>query len=349
MAVQKTHEVPKYPHGRLIYTAGGVTLHDSKSPYRRFPYVQFKDIDDPGEFYGIGEPCILEQPQLELNKRRSQIIDHAVLMGNAVWIIDKLAGVRDDELTNKPGQIIRVNSQKEIRRVEGAQLPGWQIQMIELTIRDMREISGVGSVASGVPPKGVRSGAGMDTASAIATNRIRQRAQWLEQSLEDMGRVVVSLIQQFYTTPRWIKVAGHSGTDGFIPFDGKTIRGDWDIKVESASTMQHTKATMAQNAIQLATQGIIDQESCLDALDWPDKEKVLQRMQNRIMLHPPPYPGYPGMPHTDSTDKTGYALSTRNLPSSVVPAPPAPSGAPQQSGVPPTGGAPEQVNSGGRP
>jgi hypothetical protein len=49
------------------------------------------------------------------------------------------------------------------------------------------------------------------------------------------------------------------------------------------------KSQRGELAIRLAAQGAIDNESLLETLEWPDKEKVMQRMQAQL-----PQPGAPG-------------------------------------------------------
>lgn len=331
-----------YPHGRIIHVANGITLQDKPAPYYVWPYIRIVDNTLPGEFFGTGECEVLQHLQHELNKRRSDLVNHASLMGNAVWVVDKDAGIDRDELTNKPGAIIFKYRGAEVRRESPPQLPAWQMQMVEMTIRDMREISGIGPIPGGVVPRGIRSGAGFDSAQDIANTRIRLKVRNLEAALEDTGRVVVSLIQQFYTTPRMIRILGSAGDVAFVPFDGTHIRGDWDLRVGAGSTLPVSKSVQAQLALQLYGMQAIDQRALLEHVDFPDFEKILQRMGGPMPPEPRQgYPGWPGQPDPNRPNPSGYSLSIRSMP---VPAmPPGPPGGmmpPQMPSVPPVGGGP---------
>ena len=331
-------EIPKYPHGRLIYVAGGLTLHDSPSPYKMWPYAQFKDINRPGEFYAMGEVEILQDLQLEVNKRRSQMTDHAVLMGNPITKVTRSSQLDPDTVVNKPGAIYVVNKPDDLIREPGVPMPQFMPALADNPIRDMREISGVSALPSGQPPRGVRSGSGFEAAQNIANTRIRTKARNLEQSLEDIGRIMISHIQQFYTTPRMIRIMGNNGQASFIPFDGKMLRGDWDLHIEAGSTMPQTKAVRAQQAIQLYQMKAIDVQALLDCVEFPDKEAVLRRM-GMITPSIPHYPGYPGMPDRDSKDYSGYALAVQHAPMAPPPMP-GPMGPPPGMPLPPPPGMP---------
>ena len=164
----------------------------------------------------------------------------------------------------------------------------------------------------------------------------------LEAALEDTGRVVVSLIQQFYTTPRMIRILGSAGDVAFVPFDGTHIRGDWDLRVGAGSTLPLSKSVQAQLALQLYGMQAIDQRALLEHVDFPDFEKILQRMGGPMPPEPRQgYPGWPGQPDPNRPNPSGYSLSIRSMP---VPAmPPGPPGGMmplQMPSVPPVGGGP---------
>ncbi len=317
---------PAYPHGRIIHVANGVTLQDKPAPYQTWPYVRIVDNSLPGEFFGVGECEVLQFLQHELNKRRSDLVNHASLMGNAVWIVDLDSGVDRDQITNQPGAIITKYRGAEVRREAPPPLPGWQLQLVDMTIRDMREISGIGPVPSGVVPRGIRSGTGFDAAQEIANTRIRLKVRNLESALEDLGRSIVSLIQQFYTVPRMIRILGDAGEVAFVPFDGVNVRGDWDLRVGAGSTLPVSKSVMSQMAIQMFQMQAIDQRALLENVEFPDYEKIIQRMGGPFIPEPRiSYPGWPGQPRRDRPSPSGYAASIRQMPVPAMP-PPMPGG-----------------------
>lgn len=346
MMTMTTVEVAAYPHGRLIHVANGITLQDTPSPYNRWPYIRLIDNTRPGEFFGFGEPKVLKDLQFELNKRRSQMVDHAALMGNSIWVVDRDSGVSRDEISNKPGLILTKYRGAEVRREPAAPMPGWQFQMVETTIRDMREISGISAVAGGVVPRGIRSGSGFDAAQEIATLRIRLKVKNLESALEDMGRNLVSLIQQFYTTPRMIRIIGSAGKVAFVPFDGKSVRGDWDIRIGIGSTLPVSKSVQSQLILQLAGMGLVDQRAVLEYCEIRDAEEIMTRMGAPALPEPAQgYPGWPGQPALNRPSPSSYALSIRSAPVPMGPPAP-PGGMPPQMGSP-VGGGP--APSGGPP
>lgn len=305
-------EVDAYPNGRLITIGGGIVLQDVPAPYRVFPYVIFRDIVRTGEFYGRGEPELLIDLQIEFNKRRSQIMDNAALTGNGVYIADRDCGVPPHMIVNNPGQIIYKNKNSEFRRDNPPEMPGWIMQAADLPVQDMFLVSGV-SGAGAAPPRGIRSGAGMQEAQAYMTQRIRRKGKRVESALVDMGRIMVTMIQDFYTTPRMVRINGSLGYNAaFVPFDRWHARGEWDLKVEAGAAMAATKTARRQESIQLYQLGVIDDIDLLEKLEWPGRWEILRRKGRQLPPQVPQYPGWPGMPNPNSSDNSGYSLSVRS-------------------------------------
>lgn len=340
--------VKAYPNGRLIKMAGGVILEDNPAPGTMWPYVKYAFFPKPNEFYGQGLVEVGQYIQFELNQARSQLVEHRKKMGNSVWIVDKMSGVEDDELTNAPGAIIHKNQGTEVKRDPPPPLPNWILQAVEMCIRDLREILGASGAPAGVPPKGVRSGSGFDAAASIQSVRIRERGHDLKSALERLGRIEVMLIQQNYTPSRMVRIIGNSAHVWFVTWDSRLSQGSWDVRVEVASASATSQATLSQQALQLAQAGIIDRRNCLETMKWPHYEDVCQRAGDMIPMPPHEYPGYPGPQNPNSTDRSGYSTRTRNAPMTYQ----MPSQGGGQPVIPQHGGTvqhgPQQAQGGGR-
>ena len=71
---------------------------------------------------------------------------------------------------------------------------------------------------------------------------------------------------------------------GYVQQDatqGHSTRGDFDVDVTSGTSLPFMKQQRSDQAQQLFQMKAIDQTSLLDVLDWPEKEKVEQRMDKQ--------------------------------------------------------------------
>ena len=59
------------------------------------------------------------------------------------------------------------------------------------------------------------------------------------------------------------------------------IKGNLDVRVTMGSSLPFAKQAKATNALQLFDRGVIDEEELLGTMEWPNKEKVLERLEER--------------------------------------------------------------------
>jgi hypothetical protein len=57
------------------------------------------------------------------------------------------------------------------------------------------------------------------------------------------------------------------------------IKGDFDVRVKTGSDLPFDIADKERKAFALFDRGIIDQEEVLTQIDYPNREKILQRLQ----------------------------------------------------------------------
>lgn len=314
----ETREVEniKYPDGRLVTIAGNVVLQDIPSPYRhgKWPFVKIVDNCRPNTFYGRGEVELLEDLQKELNKRRSQVLDYANLLGNGVWIIDHDSGVNPDMITNRPGLIITKMGGREVRREKAPEIPQYLVDLQERTVRDMQNITGIHDTLGGVIPKGIRTGAGMIEAQDIASTRLRLKVRNLEHSLIQMGRLMIYLIQQYYNPARVVRILGKDGAVEFFELDGSKIEGDWDIIIGTGSTLPVSKSLRFEQALRLYDAKVIDNVALLEAADWPGREEVIKRMTGQPLPVEPEQPGPYAPKHENKGPSQNLgSLNTRSM------------------------------------
>lgn len=306
----------KYPQGKVVQAIPDlkIILDVGENPYKdgSKPYVRFVDTVKPREFYGEGEVGPLVETQDMINRNLATIFDHQTLMVNATWIIDADSGVEPEMITNQVGLIIQKNRGSEVRRDSPPPMDRNAFQFYDMLSNLANTQSGVHDITQGRKPVGITAAEAINSMQEAAQTRIRLKERNMQVSLQQLGALVVSRILQFYTAPRVIKISGtekwpeyfeffiedagngkykynklgysfDKENERYIPNRDREIsaasNGLFDIEVMAGTALPFMKSQRGELAIRLADGGHIDNESLLETLEWPNREKIAQRLQ----------------------------------------------------------------------
>lgn len=310
-------QVKKYPNGRKIVMANGSLLEDGDNPYTdgKFPYARFVDYIRPREFWGQGEVEALKGPQMVINKLLSYVMDTIVIMGNPIWVVSTDSGVDTNNLFNVPGSVVEKNPSGEVRREAGVGMPPHILALFDRVTDLFDKISGIYEVSQGVAPSANSSGLAIERLQEAAQTKLRLKNRNMEQWLTQVGQQLVSRILQFYTVPRVIRLTENQGAEKYFRFhvqesmdesglvqrtaavtpitqdpsgqfiEGEIsqyeIRGNLDVKITTGTSLPFAKAQKTARARELLELGIMDEEDYLTAIEWPNKERILEKLRRR--------------------------------------------------------------------
>lgn len=309
----------KYPNGRKIILAGGVLVSDGPIPYDdgEIPYVRLVNYSLPREFWGQSEIEQLESPQKIFNKLVSFALDVLTYTGNPIWKVHNDSGVDTDFLFNSPGLVVEWDGNHEPRREEGTQLQSFVLPLIDRMASWFNGISGAEDVTRGVRPQGVTAASAISTLQEAAQTRIRLKSRHMDKFLQDLGRLYLSRVFQFYTVPRIVRITNSGIASKYFRFGVENVKteddqlkrvisvqkfvkddatgefkeipemnkyevmGNFDVHVTTGSSLPFAKTERANLGFQLFKTGAIDEPELLKAVDYPNREAVWEEVKAR--------------------------------------------------------------------
>lgn len=320
--VQQTRTVTKlkYPNGRKIVVCGDVLCSDGEYPYDDegdfHPFSRLVNYVDPRSFYGISEVEPVKAPQDMFNRILSYAMDCFVLMGNPIWIIDDTSGVDEENLVNRQGLIVTKAANSEVRREAGVQINPDLFSLLDRVRTWFNDESGSQDISRGAKPDGVTAASAIQSLQEAAQTRLRLKSRNLDDFLQSLGQKWRNRTMQFTSVPKAYRTTNNQNVQKYFKFhveqsdDGSKVahirdfvqnpdtgkysaaletrqyvlNGYLDTKASTGSSLPFAKTEKANLAFQLFDRQAIDQEELLTAVDYPNKDRVLQRMQQQAMM-----------------------------------------------------------------
>lgn len=301
--VKTGRKVPKYPGFiRLIHVtnSGKVVLDDMPNPsinptiapedaqntylWDRYPYQKATSYSDGTNFWGYSIVEQIEVLVLEINKKISKISAYIDKTAYPTLVNPKNSGIESHKISNLPGMQIRPATHTMvpfIKYLDMPPLPSDFYKYIEMLLRLIDVITGIHEVTEGRKPAGISSGVAIAQLQEKAQTIFRDKIRNLDLLIEERGRMWVSLAQNWYTEKRKVTMSGKNAQDlgEFVDFEGADFQGEFSFEVVAGSTMPKSVFVRNEQAVALATQGFLDQRAVLEALEWPQIEEVILRMQ----------------------------------------------------------------------
>jgi hypothetical protein len=303
----------KWPNGRYVVIANGLVLRDGPLPFEDglIPYAKYNNYILPREYYGVSETEQLESPQSVFNKILCFSLDCLAMTGNPLWIIDSNSEVDADNLVNTPGSVVVKNPGSEVRREPGVGINPTAFTMLDRLTDWFGQIAGQSEFSQGNAEGGVTAASAIEQLIKASRTRIRQKQRNLDDCMTWLGKMYMNRVLQFYSVPKVFRMTNQDGSQFFRKAevdrteDGKPVifysdyidddkgnsqespqravilQGTLDVTVKTGSELPYDVADNERKALALFDRGIIDAEEVLTRLEYPNKEKILERLASQ--------------------------------------------------------------------
>lgn len=312
----------------LHYISNDVVLETIRNPLgpkvKEFPFKKVSYIDVDGEFWGIGLCQILEPLQLSINKRRQQIIDNLRILGQPPLVADKGAGLEEDIILGAPGEIININDGARVQWLQPPAMPPGLFQLQDMDKRDIETVSGVFDVVQGRTPTGIEAAAAIAELQDAAQTKIRAFVSNMEDALEDIARIMLTLVQSNYTDEKALLLMGEEAKEpelininspitldeaeaqieeqidilGVLESVERALdvtKGDFDVQLKAGSTLPISKSARLNEAILLFDRGIIGPDELLTAINHPRRREIIDKLEQQQAAASGQVPGLEGL------------------------------------------------------
>ena len=269
----------------------------------RYPFVLDPLFPVEGSPCGYGFVDLCANVQTAIDLMRSAFVKNT-LVGATPRYFQRIDGsVNEEEFVDLSRPLVHVSGnlgEDSLRQIGFAGLPGVYVNVLESTIRELRETSGNTETANGTMNVGVTA------ASAIAAlqeasgkgSRDATRASYLAYA--EIIELCIELIRQFYNLPRQFRIAGTLGADGFVSYSNAALlprpqigpgglllgmsQPVFDVKVAAQKRNAYSRLSQNELAMELYRLGLFEEGrelqalGCLELMEFDGKDALMGRI-----------------------------------------------------------------------
>lgn len=288
----------RYPNGALLVIAGNKVVYRytssqemsdpmsvSEPPGDEFPYEHgeypFVKMDHTasGRFYGASTIEDLIPLQKEYNKTRSQILESKNRMAKPQMTYTK-GSIDVNKITSEVGLYIPVAPGFNPPTAIAIQpLPQYVLEELNRILEDMDEIAGTNEIARGRVPTGIQAASAIAYLAEQNDSKIYNTVVSIEEATADIGRQVLSLVEQFWTEEKIISIVSKNNSFEASVFKISALKGNTDLRVETGSMAPKSPAARQAFITDLMVKGLIPPEKGLRYLQMNETSRLYDELQ----------------------------------------------------------------------
>lgn len=269
----------------------------------RYPFVFDALFPVEASPCGYGFVDLCHNAQTSIDIMRTAFVKNT-MVGAVPRYFQRIDGsVNEEEFVDLTKPIVHVSGnlgEDSLRQIGFSGLPGIYMQVLESTIKELRETTGNTETSTGTVNSGVTA------ASAIAAlqeasgkgSRDATRASYVAYS--ELVELCIELIRQFYTLPRQFRISGRLGQEEFVSFSNSILQprpvcDPWgqelgfcepifDVKVSAQKRNAYSRLSQNELAMELYRMGIFENGreeqamNCLELMDFDGKDRLLRNL-----------------------------------------------------------------------
>ena len=275
-----------------------------------YPFVFDPLFSVEGTPCGFGYIDVGKSAQEYIDRGNQAIMQNMLANARPRHFISTSGSVNEEEYMDLSKDLIHVDGnlgQDSIVPVQGKSLDATYVQVITNKVDELKEVTGNRDISTGGTSSGVTAASAIAAMQEAGSKLSRDNCKASYRAFRKICMMIIELIRQFYDIPRCFRIMGENGAARYVEYSNAGITPQFqgiemsvdmgyrtplfDIEITAQKQSPYSKMSQNELALQLYTAGLFNPQlsdqalMCLDMMDFPRKESLMQKVaQNGTLL-----------------------------------------------------------------
>ena len=289
-------DMPKYPGGVRVITIsnyGEHVLADMKNPnvnhalpmevventylFDKFPFYHANSYEDTTSLWGYSMCEAVGDINLAIDDLWSAIMSYLRMAMFPPLILPKDCKISKSKIRYTPRLVLQPVSGSTGAGINWLAMPtppSWLFEALSTLVSFFDRISQIEDADRGQAAGGVIAASAIQMLQERGAVLIRAKIRAVDYIVRERGRAFISFYQNFGVDPEVVTTEG-----GPVQLNGLSlVNRKFNYVVESGSTVARTSSQVKSEAVELYKLQAIDRQALLEAVNFPDWRRIVERM-----------------------------------------------------------------------
>ena len=296
----------KFCAGVLLYSSENTDPASGWYDDGKFPLVFDVLYPIKGTPYGYGFIDMMREPQEYIDRLDFAMLQNVIANARPRYLSKEAGGINEEEFTDFTKHIVHyTGNSDDVKPMEVSQLPAIYAKILADKKEELKENTGNRDFSQGTTSGGVTAASAIAALQEASSKTSRTINLVSYEAFEEVIRMVIDRMQQFYTIPRVYRVTSDNGMsyesigaenlrEGAVENLGTLTGGRkpvFDIEVTAEKSSPYSKVATNEFAKELFAMGVFNPQLADQAvpavrmMDFDKKEEVLDTITKNQQLY----------------------------------------------------------------
>ena len=273
-----------------------------------YPFVFDPLFSVEGTPCGFGYIDVGKSAQEYIDRGNQAVMQNMLANARPRTFVPITGGINEEEYADTTKDLVHYEGNVDgIIPVKVNPLSATYVQVLTNKIDELKEVTGNRDISTGGTTSGVTAASAIAAMQEAGSKLSRDNCKASYRAFRKVCLMIIELIRQFYDIPRCFRIMGENGAARYVEYSNAGITPQFqgiemsvdmgyrtplfDIEITAQKQSPYSKMSQNELALQLYSAGMFNPQladqalMCLDMMDFPRKESLMQKVATNGTLY----------------------------------------------------------------